>query len=105
MVGDCKNHPADTFIIVTKTGIIHRLQRVIPNRMFVAGPTYKCACNDCRYVKMNTVKKLRDRLVNSRASSSCPSTCARRPTRRSSACSTGAVSPPDSPSVSDKTRP
>ncbi len=60
MVGYCKSHPADTFIIVTETGMIHRLQREIPNKTFVAGPTDKCACNDCRYMKLNTVEKLRD---------------------------------------------
>lgn len=60
MVGFCKNHPSDTFIIVTETGMIHRLQRELPHKTFVAGPTDKCACNDCRYMKMNTVEKLRD---------------------------------------------
>ena len=27
---------------------------------FIAGPTDTCACNDCRYMKMNTIEKLRD---------------------------------------------
>ncbi|WP_343219074.1 quinolinate synthase NadA [Cerasicoccus maritimus] len=60
MIGFCKNHPADTIIVVTETGMIHRLQREIPEKTFVAGPTDTCACNDCRYMKMNTVEKLRD---------------------------------------------
>lgn len=64
MIGYCKTNPADTFIIVTETGMIHRLQREIPNKTFVAGPTDNCACNDCRYMKMNTVEKLRDCLLN-----------------------------------------
>lgn len=64
MIGFCKNHPSDTIIVVTETGMIHRLQREIPHKTFVAGPTDKCACNDCRYMKMNTVEKLRDCLLN-----------------------------------------
>ncbi|MEO0796512.1 MAG: quinolinate synthase NadA [Verrucomicrobiota bacterium] len=60
MVGFCREHPSETIIVVTETGMIHRLQREIPEKTFVAGPTDTCACNDCRYMKMNTVEKLRD---------------------------------------------
>ena len=60
MVGFCKDSDADVFIIVTETGMIHRLQREIPDKTFVAGPTNTCACNDCRFMKMNTITKLRD---------------------------------------------
>lgn len=64
MVSFCKNHPADTFIIVTETGMMHRLQREIPNKSFIAGPTDHCACNDCRFMKMNTIDKLLNCLKN-----------------------------------------
>ncbi len=60
MVGFCKSSPADTFIIATETGMIHRLQRELPDKTFIAGPTDKCACNECRFMKMNTIEKLRD---------------------------------------------
>lgn len=60
MVGFCKDSPATEFIIVTETGMIHRLQREIPEKTFIAGPTNSCACNDCRFMKMNTITKLRD---------------------------------------------
>ena len=60
MVHFCKENLADTFIIVTETGMIHRLQREIPNKTFIAGPTNTCACNECRFMKMNTIEKLRD---------------------------------------------
>jgi quinolinate synthase len=60
MIAFCRNHPADTFIIVTETGMIHRLQRELPHKTFVAGPTQNCACNECRFMKMNTIEKLRD---------------------------------------------
>ena len=64
MVHFCRDNPADTFIIVTETAMIHRLQKEIPNKTFIAGPTDTCACNECRYMKMNTVGKLRDCLKN-----------------------------------------
>ena len=60
MVGYCKNSPADAFIIVTESGMLHRLKREIPDKTFIPGPTDHCACADCRYMKMNTMEKLRD---------------------------------------------
>ena len=64
MVGYCKNSPADAFIIVTESGMLHRLRREIPGKTFIPGPTDHCACADCRYMKMNTLEKLRDCLRN-----------------------------------------
>jgi quinolinate synthase len=64
MVSYCKNSPADTFIILTETGMMHRLTRELPNKSFIAGPTGHCACNDCRFMKMNTITKLLDCLKN-----------------------------------------
>ncbi len=60
MVGYCKNSPAEAFIIVTESGMLHRLRREIPDKTFIPGPTDHCACADCRYMKMNTLEKLRD---------------------------------------------
>jgi quinolinate synthase len=60
MVGYCNNSPADAFIIVTESGMLHRLRREIPDKTFIPGPTDHCACADCRYMKMNTLDKLRD---------------------------------------------
>ena len=65
MVNYCKNNPSDTFIILTETGMMHRLTRELPDKAFVAGPTGNCACNDCRYMKMNTIPKLLDCLRSS----------------------------------------
>ena len=39
MVGFCRDNPADTFIILTETGMMHRLTRELPDKSFVAGPT------------------------------------------------------------------
>jgi len=60
MVGFCKNSPSDHFVIVTESGMLHRLRREIPQKTFIPGPTDHCACADCRYMKMNTLEKLRD---------------------------------------------
>jgi len=60
MVDYCRSHPAQTFIIVTESGMLHRLRRECPGKTFIAGPTDQCACADCRYMKMNTLAKLRD---------------------------------------------
>jgi quinolinate synthase len=64
MVNYCKNSPSNTFIILTETGMMHRLTRELPNKSFIAGPTGHCACNDCRFMKMNTISKLLDCLKN-----------------------------------------
>ncbi|MCC5839251.1 MAG: quinolinate synthase NadA [Opitutales bacterium] len=62
MVHFCKETPAKEIIIATESGMIHRLQRDIPEKTFIAGPTDRCACNDCRFMKMNTLEKVRDAL-------------------------------------------
>ncbi len=64
MISYCKEHPAKAFVIVTESGMLHRLRREIPNKEFIAGPTDKCACADCRFMKMNTLEKLHDALLN-----------------------------------------
>jgi quinolinate synthase len=60
MVGYCRESSADEFIIVTESGMLHRLRKEVPGKVFIAGPTDLCACNDCRYMKLNTLEKLRD---------------------------------------------
>ena len=51
--------PADTFIVVTETGIIHQMQKRSPGKTFIpAPPDNLCACNDCPHMKRNTLEKL-----------------------------------------------
>ncbi|MFO7726637.1 MAG: quinolinate synthase NadA [Oceanipulchritudo sp.] len=64
MIHFCRDTPAERIIVVTETGMIHRLQKEIPEKTFIAGPTETCACNDCRFMKMNTLEKVRDALRN-----------------------------------------
>ncbi|MCU0791610.1 MAG: quinolinate synthase NadA [Opitutaceae bacterium] len=62
MVKFAKDTPADRIIVVTESGMLHRLRREVPHKTFIAGPTDTCACNDCRFMKMNTIEKVRDAL-------------------------------------------
>src|SRR5438034_935218 len=62
MINYCRNSAADAFIIVTESGMLHRLKKEIPGKTFIAGPTETCACADCRFMKKNTLEKLRDSL-------------------------------------------
>jgi quinolinate synthase len=57
MVTFCKNSPAREFIIVTEAGMLHRLQKEIPDKTFIPGPTDNCFCGECRFMKMNTLEK------------------------------------------------
>jgi len=57
MVTYCRNSPAKAFIVVTEEGMLHRLRREMPERVFIAGPTDHCACAECRYMKMNSLEK------------------------------------------------
>src|SRR5580704_2717307 len=64
MVKYCRDSHAEAFIIVTESGMLHRLRKEIPGKIFIPGPTDKCSCADCRFMKKNTLEKLRDALVN-----------------------------------------
>jgi quinolinate synthase len=50
---------AKKFIVATETGILHQMKKSSPEKEFLIVPTdEKCSCNDCPYMKMNTVDKL-----------------------------------------------
>ncbi len=68
MVTYCRTSPAKRFVIVTESGIIHRMQKECPGKEFLCAPVYdvmrmptdNCRCSECRYMKLNTLEKLRD---------------------------------------------
>ncbi len=64
MVSYCRNSPAQTFIIATEAGMLHRLKKECPGKTFVAAPTENCRCNECKFMKMNTLEKLHDCLAD-----------------------------------------
>jgi quinolinate synthase len=54
-----KKSDAKEFIVVTETGILHQMQKESPDKTFIpAPPNNNCACNDCPYMKLNTLEKL-----------------------------------------------
>ena len=54
-----KDSTVDTFIVATESGIIHQMQKESPEKTFIpAPPDNSCACNDCPYMKLNTLEKL-----------------------------------------------
>jgi quinolinate synthase len=60
MVHFCRQSPAENIIVVTEAGMLHRLRREVAGKNLIAGPTDKCGCSECRYMKMNTLEKLHD---------------------------------------------
>lgn len=51
--------PSLKFIVASETGILHQMQKNSPNKEFMVVPKDEsCSCNDCPYMKMNTLEKL-----------------------------------------------
>ena len=54
-----QSSPSKQFIIATESGILHQMQKAAPEKVFIpAPPEANCACNDCPYMKLNTMEKL-----------------------------------------------
>lgn len=53
---------AQDFIVVTESGILFEMRRKCPGKNFMAAPAEdaECQCNECEYMKLNTLRKLRD---------------------------------------------
>ena len=60
MVEYCRNSSAPQIIIATEAGMLHRLKRECPGKDFIPAPTDNCRCNECRFMKMNTLEKVHD---------------------------------------------
>jgi len=52
--------PKKQFIVATEAGILHQMQKDNPDKLFIPAPPEDatCACNECFYMKMNTLEKL-----------------------------------------------
>jgi len=72
MITYCKTSPAKQFVIVTESGIIHRMQKECPDKEFLCAPSYDvmklptdgCRCSECKFMKLNTLEKVRDCMKN-----------------------------------------
>ena len=51
--------PRREFIVVTEAGILHQMRRGAPDKLFIpAPPDNDCSCNECPYMRLNTLEKL-----------------------------------------------
>lgn len=57
---------ANVFIVATESGILHEMQKACPEKTFIPAPPSDstCACNECSYMKLVTLQKLYDCLLN-----------------------------------------
>jgi quinolinate synthase len=59
MLQFAKNDPSPEFIVATETGILYEMQKQNPAKQFyVVNNPETCACNDCEYMKLNTLEKI-----------------------------------------------
>ena len=58
------NDDAQEFIVVTESGILFEMRRKCPEKTFLAAPAEdaECQCNDCDYMKLNTLRKVYEAL-------------------------------------------
>jgi len=61
LINYVKNNPANEFIVATEAGILHEMQKEVPDKELIPAPSHEdntCACSECPYMKMNTMQKL-----------------------------------------------
>lgn len=64
LLEEVQNNPAKKFIVATETGIFHQMQKVRPDVTLIQAPVLDagCSCNDCPYMKMNSMQKIKHAL-------------------------------------------
>ncbi len=67
MINYVKTHPNNTYIVATEAGILYKMKQEVPEAILIPAPAKEdntCACSECYYMKMNTMQKLYDCLLN-----------------------------------------
>jgi len=67
MIAFVKNSAAKEFIVATEAGILYKMQQEVPDKLLIPAPSVDnntCACSECGFMKMNTLQKVYDCLVN-----------------------------------------
>ncbi|MCX7861868.1 MAG: quinolinate synthase NadA [Bacteroidales bacterium] len=61
-----KNDTSKIYIVATETGILHQMKKAMPEKLFIPAPPIDstCGCNDCKYMKLNTLEKIYFSLKN-----------------------------------------
>jgi len=68
-----QNSEAQKFIVATETGILHQMKKDSPNKEFLIVPADEtCSCNDCAYMKLNTMEKIYLALKNEKPEITLP---------------------------------
>jgi quinolinate synthase len=60
----CVRSDANEFIVMTESGVGHSLHKLAPHKKFYFVANEHCNCSECPYMRMNTLEKLRDALLN-----------------------------------------
>jgi quinolinate synthase len=67
MIDYVQKSPKTEFIVATEAGILYKMQEAVPNKVLIPAPAMEdntCACSECAYMKLNTLRKLYDCLAN-----------------------------------------
>lgn len=67
MINYVKEHPTEKFIVATEAGILYKMQQEVPDTVLIPAPAKEdntCACSECGYMKVNTLEKLYNCLLN-----------------------------------------
>lgn len=65
LINFVKHSLSKKFIVATETGILHQMKKEAPSKEFIIIPVDEtCSCNDCPYMKMNTLEKIYTSLLN-----------------------------------------
>jgi quinolinate synthase len=67
MLNYVKNSSNSTFIVATEAGILHQMQQDNPGKTLIPAPSEEdntCACSECAFMKVNTLEKVYNCLVN-----------------------------------------
>ncbi|MBY0554316.1 quinolinate synthase NadA [bacterium] len=61
LLEEVKSNPAKKFIVATETGIFHQMHKLRPDAELIQAPVVdeNCMCNDCPFMKMNTLEKIK----------------------------------------------
>jgi quinolinate synthase len=83
MLKYAQQHDPQQYIVATEAGIMHELERTCPDCEFIPVPpeisegTVGCQCNECQYMKLNTLEKLRDCLRDGKPEVTVPADIAK----------------------------
>lgn len=81
LIGYVKAHSSEKFIVATEGGILHEMQKEVPNTTLILAPAVDdntCACSECAYMKVNTLEKIYDCLLDESPQIQVPESIARK---------------------------